>query len=74
MAKKITKKNHTNGKNYMLMEKIQKGINELSDLAGKLKTKYDQTDEKTKKKILAGIVGSAALIAGIVGARKLRKK
>lgn len=56
------------------METIHKGIDEVHELLKKAKEKYDMTDDKTKKKIVAGIAGSAALIAGIIGLKKHGKK
>ncbi|MFH1582962.1 MAG: hypothetical protein ABIB72_01425 [Candidatus Falkowbacteria bacterium] len=53
---------------------VIKGIEELKKMAKVAKSKYDKTDAKTKKQILAGIVGAAALIAGAVGARAIKKK
>ncbi len=58
----------------MSADKIKQGAAELKRLALKAKDKYDQSDEKTKKKILAGVVGAAALLTGVIGLRALKKK
>jgi len=39
-----------------------------------LKAKYDEMDPKTKKKLLTGIAGATALIAGAVIVKKMSKK
>lgn len=53
---------------------IKKVTDELVVLAKEAKKKYDKVDDKTKKQVIAGIAGAAALIAAAVGASKLRKK
>jgi len=55
-------------------EKIQAEIDGLSKLLTTVKTKFDKLDGETKKKIVAGVAGTAALIAGAVGVSKLAKK
>lgn len=54
---------------------------DFHDLCGKLeswikdaKTKYDQADDKTKKTVLAGMAGAAALIAGAISYKRAKKK
>lgn len=46
-------------------------------LAGMIKTakaKYDKSDEKTKKTVIAGLTAAAALIAGAIGYHKAKGK
>jgi len=53
---------------------IKKVTDELVVLAKEAKKKYDKVDDKTKKQVIAGVAGAAALIAAAVGVSKLRKK
>ena len=55
-------------------EKIHQEIDGLGQLLSTVKTKFDQMDDQTKKKIAMGVAGAAALIAGLVGVRKMSKK
>jgi len=65
-------------------EKINNGAdkikNELKEAHAKLNEtvewahkKYDKMDSGTKNKIIAGLVGTAALIAAAIGAKKIIK-
>jgi len=54
-------------------EKIYKGVEELKKILIATKARFDDADDKTKKKIIAGVAGSIALIAGAVGISKMRK-
>ncbi|MDP2708559.1 MAG: hypothetical protein Q8O93_00690 [bacterium] len=53
---------------------IKHTADRLQTLAEQAKRKYDQTDEKTKKKIVAGLAGAAVLIAVAIGAKKAASK
>ncbi len=53
---------------------IKKVTDELVKVAKEAKKKYDKADDKTKKQVIAGVAGAAALIAGAIGLSKLRKK
>jgi hypothetical protein len=53
---------------------IKKVTDELVMMAMHAKKHYDQVDDKTKKQVVAGVAGAAALIAGIIGISKMRKK
>jgi len=55
-------------------EEIHKLGDELMDLAKNAKAKYQKADPKTKKKIIAGVAGATALIAGVIGLKKATKK
>lgn len=59
-------------------KKVYDDLHKLGDdlvsLAKEVKTKYDKADDKTKKKVLAGAAGAAALLAGAIGINKLRNK
>ncbi|MCR4280570.1 MAG: hypothetical protein NUV82_04060 [Candidatus Komeilibacteria bacterium] len=45
---------------------------ELSDRAKDLKGKYDNLDEGTKKKIMAGVGGAIGILAGVFAASKIK--
>lgn len=53
---------------------IKKVTDELVGLAKEAKKKYDKVDDKTKKQVVAGVAGAAALIAAAIGISKMRKK
>lgn len=53
---------------------IHKIGDDLMGMIKKAKVKYDKADPKTKKAVLAGIAGAAALIAGAIATKKARKK
>lgn len=55
-------------------EAIHKVVDDLGMMMEKAKEKYREADPMTKKKIIAGVVGSVALIAGAIGMKKTRKK
>lgn len=60
-------------------DRLQQSINELGAMAREAKKRYDSMDQTTKKKVVAGIAGAAALLAvalGTTAARtgKTRKK
>jgi hypothetical protein len=44
----------------------------LAKLVKDAKAKYDGADNNTKKKVIAGIAGAAALIAGVIGYHKIK--
>lgn len=46
----------------------------IISLTQEAKEKYDSADEKTKKQIITGVAGAATLIAGIIGAKKIKGK
>ncbi len=53
------------------LKQAHEKLNQMVDWA---KNKYDHLDDKTKNKIVAGVLGTAALIAGAIGAKKMMKK
>jgi hypothetical protein len=53
---------------------IKMVTDELMGLAKEAKRHYDKVDDKTKKQVVAGVAGAAALIAGIIGISKMRKR
>ncbi|HOZ56182.1 MAG: hypothetical protein BWY51_00179 [Parcubacteria group bacterium ADurb.Bin316] len=53
---------------------IKRVTDELVNLAKEAKKKYDKVDDKTKKQVVAGVAGAAALIAAAIGISKMRKK
>ena len=54
-------------------EKIHEGVEELKKILTDAKAKFDKTDENTKQKIVAGVAGSIALIAGAIGISRMSK-
>jgi hypothetical protein len=57
-----------------IMAKMHEGFDEVASLVKSAKEKYAQADEKTKKKVIAGVVGAAAILAGVIGAKAFKKK
>lgn len=53
---------------------IKKVTDELVTMAMHAKKHYDRVDDKTKKQVVAGVAGAAALIAAVIGINKMRKK
>ncbi|PLX21249.1 hypothetical protein C0584_03145 [Candidatus Parcubacteria bacterium] len=58
----------------MFHQKFNEGVDHLKKFLGVVKKKYDESDPKTKKKIIAGVVSSAGLIAGAIGIKNAHKK
>ena len=52
---------------------IKKVTEELAKLAKEAKKKYNKVDDKTKKQVIAGVAGAAALIVTAIGISKIRK-
>ncbi len=72
MTKKVKKsKDCCPGK---MSDNIAKGIEELKKMARQAKSKFDKADGKTKKQVLAGVIGAASLLAGAVGIKAIKKK
>lgn len=64
-----------------LEKKLKRGAREIKKLGGEimdkatvLKKKYDNLDDDTKKKIIRGVVGAVAVIAGVRAISKSHKK
>lgn len=62
-------------------ENVDHVIHEMGKVGGQLKSlvkyaknRFDQADEKTKKKVLQGFAGAAAVLAALIGARKIAKR
>jgi hypothetical protein len=56
-------------------------INEFHKIGEDIKTmlqsaknKYDKADPKTKEALIAGVASAAALIAGVIGYKKMKRK
>jgi hypothetical protein len=71
----------TSKKNPVKKDAIDTIKDEIRDMSAELvkfvdmaKDKYEKTDKRTKQKVLAGIIGATALIAGAIGAKKIMKK
>lgn len=72
MAEKTNvEKNDTKEK---IMHEVQKAGKEIQGLLKTAKAKYDSADPKTKKAVIAGIAGAAALIATAIGMKKAKDK
>jgi predicted metalloendopeptidase len=52
---------------------IQRMARELGTAVKSAKSKYDALDPKTKKKIVAGLAGATAVVAGAVGYSQLKR-
>jgi hypothetical protein len=70
MKKKQTKKISTE----MVKDELKQAYSKLTKKVDWAQKKYDKLDEKTKKQIVTGLLGAAALIAGAIGAKKMMKK
>jgi hypothetical protein len=59
-------------------EEMKKDFKKLGDdlmkMAKEAKVKFNKMDDKSKKKVVAGIAGAAALLAGAIGIGKMKKK
>lgn len=75
VIKKTLKKQEEKNINIkkVIKEKIHEDIDKLKKVLNTVKLKYNNMDSETKKNIISGILGSAALIAGIIGASKINK-
>jgi hypothetical protein len=73
---KKTSKNKPKEKDTLakIKDEIKYVSEELLGLVDTAKKHYDKVDDKTKKKVVAGIIGAAALVAGAIGAKKMMKK
>ena len=56
-----------------LIKEMQKVGGELKSIVKYTRNKFEGADEKTKKKILAGLAGAAAVLAVLLGAKKMRR-
>ena len=72
MAKEKIKKDLSIKK--IVVDKIENEVENLKKMLDSAKKKYKKMDDKTKKKVIAGVLGSAVLIAGAIGLTKKCKK
>ncbi len=70
--KKTTKKSLCSEE--IIKEKIHDVADDLGALIKKAKSTYDKADDKTKKKVIAGIAGAGAILAGVLGIKAIKKK
>jgi hypothetical protein len=76
MPAKKTPKKQIKEKDTMakIKDEIKYVSDELLGLVDTAKKHYDKADDRTKKKVMAGILGAAALVAGAIGMKKMMKK
>ena len=53
---------------------LKHAAQKLTTTVKEVKQHYDEADDKTKKKIIAGVAGAAALIAATIGVKQAMKK
>ena len=56
-----------------LKDLVMQGFDELKGVMRQAKEKFDKADDQTKKKVVAGVVSSAALLAGVLGLKAKKK-
>jgi hypothetical protein len=56
-----------------LKDLVMTGFDELKNVMRQAKQKFEKADPEVKKKVVAGVVGAAALLAGALGAKAARK-
>lgn len=54
-------------------KELQKLGKEVKGLVDDAKKKYDEADPKAKRAVVAGLAGAAALIAGAITYKKMKK-
>jgi hypothetical protein len=74
ITKKKTSKCDCSCCGHEIYDELHKMGDEVVSVVKDAKNKYDQADDKTKKKIITGLAGAAALIAGAIGISKMKKK
>lgn len=57
--------------NQKIYEEISKLSADLKKLAKSAQEKYEKADPRTKRKIINGIAGASAIIAGVIGVKKI---
>lgn len=72
--KKANSKNDLKQKSVDVVTEVKNAVDELTKAAKIVKDKYEGIDDKTKMKIIGGVAGAIALVAGIVGAKKIKNK
>lgn len=55
-------------------EKIHEATDKIGELISKARDKYEQADPATKKKVAKGVIAAAAVLAGVIGIKKVLKK
>lgn len=56
------------------IKNAEQGLEMLLNQAQKLKHRYDELDEPTKKKVKAGIAGATALLIGMAAVKKAKRR
>jgi hypothetical protein len=72
--KKETKKKNKQDPQEKVIASIKEKLDDLEDLVKQAKQKFDKIDGKTKKQIVAGVIGAAAILAGAIGTKKALEK
>lgn len=57
-----------------VVDEMSKVGGEVKKMVGHAKNRFDTADVKTRKKILAGLAGATAVLALLIGAKKMRKR
>jgi len=70
----LMKKNKTKQAAEMVKDELKQAYGKLTETVDWAQKKYDKLDSRTKKQIVAGLLGATALIAGAIGAKKIMKK
>lgn len=71
---KEEKNDSNNTQKEQTAEKLKAGWEEVNKLVSQVKKKYSQSDKETKKKINIAVAGAAALLAGVIGAKAIKRK
>ncbi len=81
LSRENVKEDSRDGKVAKVADKSKEAIDEmekkvalLSDKIKEMKKKYNNMDDKKKKRLWAGVGASVAMIAALVGAKKIKDK
>ena len=57
-----------------IVQEVVRMGEQLKNLAKTAKEKFISADEKTKKKVISGLVGAAAILAAVAGIKKIKSR
>ena len=57
-----------------IVQEVVRMGEQLKNLAKTAKEKFISADEKTKKKVVSGLVGAAAILAAVAGIKKIKSR